>query len=161
MDELTLTSSAFDHGSTIPKEYTCDGEEVNPPLSIGNIPKEAKSLVLIVDDPDIPEPVKKARLIEKYDHWILYNLPPSVAEIESPYKGEALMGINSAGSQSYAGPCPPKDFEPTLHRYVFQLYALDEELELSEGASESEVRKAMKGHILAKAELIGIYDRTK
>ena len=160
MDELTLTSVAFEHGSTIPTEYTCDGKEINPPLSISNIPKEAESLVLIVDDPDIPEPVKKARLIDKFDHLVLYNIPTEETEIASPYQGAGIFGRNSAGSLSYVGPCPPKEHEPTEHRYVFQVYALDTDIKLPEGATESDVRQAMKGHILAKAELIGLYERT-
>ena len=95
MDELTLISAAFEHGSHGPSMYTCDGEEVNPPLSISNIPKEAQSLVLIVDDPDIPEPVKKARLIDKFDHWIVFNIPVEEIEIASPYEGAGIFVQNS------------------------------------------------------------------
>ncbi len=161
MEELTLTSSAFIHGDTIPKEYTCDGENTNPPLSVSGVPGGTQTLALIVDDPDIPESVKKARLIDKFDHWILFNIPVEEVVFESPYAGSGTHGKNTAGDLSYRGPCPPTEHEPTEHRYVFQLYALDTTLDLPAGASEAEVRRAMKGHILAKTELIGLFDRTK
>lgn len=156
---LAISSSAFGEGEAIPSIYTCDGENINPPLSIKNVPANAKSLALIMDDPDIPEVVKKSRLIEKFDHWILFNLPPETTEIEENYTEAGVSGKNSAQSIGYVGACPPKEYEPTEHRYVFQLYALDTILELEEGATEGDVRNAMKGHILEKVELIGLYER--
>jgi Raf kinase inhibitor-like YbhB/YbcL family protein len=161
MEELTLNSSAFNEGETIPSRYTCDGEDISPPLSISNAPENTKSFVLIVDDPDIPEVVKKARLIEKFDHWIVFNIPAETIELEENYKGAGVRGMNTVQSLKYLGPCPPSEHEPTEHRYVFQLYALDTELELKEGSSESDVRNAMKGHMITKTELIGVYDRSK
>ena len=158
MDDLNLTSTAFSEGESIPSVFTCDGENKNPPLSVEGVPEDAKSLVLIMDDPDIPEVFKKARLIEKFDHWVLFNLPIETKEIAENYK-EGTVGVNSAGSLGYTGPCPPTEYEPTEHRYVFQLYALDVTLELEEGAKESDVRSAMKGHILSNSELIVLYDR--
>lgn len=161
MEEMTLESTAFEQNGSIPSQYTCDGTNINPPLQFGNVPSEAVSLVLIVDDPDIPAVVKTSRGIEKFDHWVLFNLPPSLQGLEENFSGEGMLGANSAGNAAYTGPCPPPDYEPTEHRYVFQLYALDTELSLKEGATEADVRDAMKGHILGKAELIGVYDRAK
>ena len=159
MEDMTISSSAFKHNTSIPEVYSCDGENTNPPLSFGNVPAEAKSLALIVDDPDIPDVVKNSRMIEKFDHWVLYNIPASETEITSPYAGGGVHGKNSRGDSQYTGPCPPTEHEPTEHRYIFQLYALDTELDLPEGATEAELRSAMKGHILSKAELIGLFDR--
>jgi len=161
MVELTLTSSAFGQNGKIPSVYTCDDKNVNPPLSINGIPEGTVTLALIVDDPDIPDVVKKARLIEKFDHWLIYNIPVTEVEINSPYDGSGVNGVNTTGEAAYTGPCPPTEFEPTEHRYVFQLYALDADMPIRGGAKEEELRAVMKGHILAKAELIGLYDRAK
>ena len=161
MVELKLTSSAFEHNGKIPSLYSCDGENINPPLTIEGIPEGAITLALIVDDPDIPEAVKKSRLIEKFDHWLIYNIPPTEIEINSPYDGRGIAGVNSLGEKKYTGPCPPTEFEPTEHRYVFQVYALDSDMPLREGAGEKELRAVMKGHIIEKAELIGLYDRAE
>lgn len=162
MEEMTLTSTAFEQNGSIPSKYTCDGENISPPLAFGNVPAEAVSLALIMDDPDIPDVVKTSRGIEKFDHFVLFNLPPSQTGLPEDFSGEeGIFGANSAGKAAYTGSCPPTDYEPTEHRYVFQLYALDTELPLKEGATEAEVRDAMKGHILGKAELIGVYDRAK
>ena len=154
MDNLTLTSTAFESGDQIPIKYTCDGDNVNPPLSISNVPAEAKSLVLIVTDPDIPASVKESRGIEVFDHWVVFNIPTtttSLTENEEP----GTTGDNTAGNSSYTGPCPP-DRE---HRYFFRLYALDEELDLPAGATRLEVEEAMDGHIISQAELMGRYER--
>lgn len=159
--DMTLHSDAFEPNTTIPKRYTCDGENSNPPLQIHNVPENTKSLVLIVDDPDIPEAVKKARLIEKFDHWVVCNISPNTTEIPEEAEGFGVFGKNSAGENAYTGPCPPTEFEPTEHRYVFQVYALDIMLGLDSSAVETDVRNAMKGHIITKAELVGLYDRTK
>lgn len=161
MVELRLTSSAFEPSESIPSVYTCDGENVSPPLEISGVGKDAKSLVLIMDDPDIPEVVKTSRGIEKFDHWVLFNLPASTLGLAKNYSGEGVHGVNSAGETKYTGPCPPTEYEPTEHRYIFQLYELDTELDLTSGVKEEEVRNAMKGHILQKAELVGLYDRSK
>lgn len=159
--DMTLLSLAFEPNTPIPKKYTCDGENTNPPLLIRNVPENTKSLVLIVDDPDIPGAVKKARLIEKFDHWVVFNIPPDTTEIPESAEGFGVFGKNSAGDNAYTGPCPPVEFEPTEHRYVFQVYALDVQLDLDANVVETDVRDAMKGHIITKAELIGLYDRTK
>lgn len=159
--EPRLVSAAFDANAPIPATYTCDGDNISPPLSIYGVPHGTVSLALIMDDPDIPQVFKTSRGIDKFDHWVLFNLPPTTTTLEEGYAGEGMSGANSAGKNAYTGPCPPPEYEPTEHRYIFQLYALDATLDLPEGATESDVRNAMKGHIIGKAELVGVYDRKK
>src|SRR3989344_7281135 len=156
---LTLTSSAFEQSGKIPAKYTCDGDrELSPPLSWSGVPEEAKSLVLVMDDPDIPQFAKERHGIEVFDHWTLFNIPPETREIlEGATAG--TEGTNSAGAASYTGPCPPPAYEPSEHRYIFSLYALDTLLDLAGGASKREVLDALDGHALASAELIGRYSR--
>lgn len=155
MNQLKLTSLAFKHNGPIPTKYTCDGGNTSPPLLIENIPKEAESLVLIMDDPDIPDFVKEKYKIQIWDHWIVFNIPPNIIEIKEGKNPKGILGRNTSGNLAYSGPCPP-DRE---HRYFFRIYALDKLLELREGASKTEVEKAMEGHVLAKGELIGFYKR--
>lgn len=144
---MQITTEAFQDGQSIPQKYTCQGENVSPALSFQNIPEEAESLVLIVDDPDAPSGT--------FDHWIGWNIPPLTRRIE---EGEQLpeKGKNSYGVLEYKGPCPPPG---KAHRYFFKLYALDAPLKLGEGASKGKVEQAMKGHILDQAELVGLYQR--
>lgn len=145
---LTLSSTAFTNGETIPSQYTCDGEDLSPPLRWKDAPTGTKSFVLIVDDPDAPAGT--------WDHWILYNIPATIAEISAaanPLPAGILVGSNSWGRKTYNGPCPP-DKE---HRYSFRLYALDTTLNLQEGAKKNVVEAAMKQHILASTELMGRY----
>jgi len=145
MKELTIKSPAFQHNSLIPKKYTCDGEEINPPLSIEGVPKEAKSFAMVVDDPDAAE---------TFDHWVVWNIPSSKTEIaENSVPGKE--GNNSARQLGYASPCPPSG----THRYFFKVYALDTELILGAKSTKRELEKAIQGHILAKGELIGLYHR--
>ncbi len=145
---MKLSSIAFDHNQNIPKKYTCDGENINPPLTVSDVPDAAKSLVLIVDDPDAPG--------KTWVHWVLYNIDPSVTEIgENSVAKSAIQGMTDFGTASYGGPCPPSG----THRYFFRLYALDTMLDLSERAGKKEVEDAMQGHILDSAELIGLYGR--
>ena len=151
---MKLTSSAFSEGQKIPSKYTCEGEGVSPPLEISHVPKEAKSLVLIVDDPDVPAFVRKEQM---YDHWVVFNIPPTTTAIPEDSQPEGIPGRNTGGELSYFGPCPP-DRE---HRYFFKLYALDTSLGLPEGATKKEVEAAMQGHILAKTELMGVYEKHK
>lgn len=151
-------SSAFEEGGKIPSKYTCDGDNLSMPLSWSEVPKEAESLVLIVDDPDIPDFVKKDRGIEVFDHWVIFNIPPEVTEIsENSVPDGASLGVNSAGQNKYTGPCPP-DRE---HRYFFKLYALDTMLSLPKSSTKKEVEEAMVGHIIEQAGLIGKYERIK
>lgn len=152
---MKLTSPTFTDGGKIPSLYTCDGQNISPPLKISDIPAGAKSLVLIMDDPDIPDFAKEKFHIEIWDHWVVFNIPPETIEIKEGKNPQGVMGRNTRGNNSYGGPCPP-DKE---HRYFFKLYALDTMLSLKEGASKAEVEKAMERHILEKAQLMGRYER--
>jgi Raf kinase inhibitor-like YbhB/YbcL family protein len=156
---MTITSTAFAHNGTIPAQYTCDGENTSPPLAFTNVPEGAVSLVLTMDDPDIPQQVKDARGINVFDHWVVFNMPPDTTGIPEDAKPAGTEGANGTGSTGYTGPCPPKEYEPTEHRYSFKLYALDTELELAAGTLKADVEAAIADQILAKAELIGRYER--
>jgi Raf kinase inhibitor-like YbhB/YbcL family protein len=145
MEQLIITSPAFENNKLIPKKYTCDGEDVNPPLNIKGIPEGTISLVLIVDDPDAP--------MGTWDHWIVWNIPPVSKIDENSVPG--VEGLNDFRKHSYGGPCPPSG----THRYFFKVYALDTKLDLSSNSRKKDVEKAMKGHILAKGELVGLYSR--
>lgn len=149
---MQLTSSAFEHEGYIPKKYTCDGANINPPLTISNAPTDVKSFVLIVDDPDVPRHLRPDGI---YDHWIVFNIPPETTEIAEAHEPLGKHGVGTGGQTKYEGPCPP-DKE---HRYFFKLYALDILLSLPNGSTKKEVEKAMQNHILAKTELMGIYGR--
>ena len=150
---MKLTSSAFEHATPIPKDYTCDGKNINPPLTITDVPDDAKSLVLIMEDPDVP---KHLRSDGMWDHWVIFNIPPDTRHIPEGQEPPGVHGRGTAGNTSYHGPCPP-DRE---HRYFFKLYALDAMLDLEEGASKHEVELQMNAHILEQKELIGFYHRT-
>lgn len=149
---MELTSSVFEHNGMIPQKYTCDGENISPPLQISGVPEGVKSLALIMDDPDVP---KNLRPDGMFDHWIVWNIPADTSVIPESAVPNGVVGKNTSGNARYAGPCPP-DRE---HRYFFKLYALDAMLSLAAGASKADLEKAMEGHILAKAELIGRYTR--
>ncbi|QQG38409.1 MAG: YbhB/YbcL family Raf kinase inhibitor-like protein [Candidatus Kaiserbacteria bacterium] len=154
-NNLTLSSAAFAHEASIPSEYTCDGKGTSPPLSISGVPEGTKSLALIADDPDVPKQLKPDGV---FDHWVLFNIPPTTVEI--PAGGSAgTAGANGAGNYAYTGPCPPPQYEPSEHRYFFTLYALDAELPLAEGASKQEVLAAMAGHMIQETQLMGKYKR--
>lgn len=155
---LILTSSAFEENGTIPPRYTCDGEGVQPPLAVADIPAGTVSLALLCDDPDIPQFVRERMGIDTYDHWTIFNIPVSGTEctIEEGVVPEgAVVGQNSGGENNYHGPCPP-DGE---HRYVFKLFALDRMLELNEDATKADVLAAIEGHVLEATTLIGRYAR--
>lgn len=152
---MQITSSAFEEGGMIPKEYTCDGDGRNPELSFVDVPPDAKSLALIVEDPDVPKQVKTDGL---FVHWVLFDISPTETGIpEDAWVG--IEGQNGAGKTGFVGPCPPPQYEPSTHRYIFELYALDRVLGLSEGATRDQVLEAMQGHVLAQARLIGLYSR--
>lgn len=144
---LRLTSTAFEPNGLIPKKYTCDGSNFSPPLTISGVPPGAKSLALIMDDPDAPAGV--------WDHWIVYNLPAETRELGEGDPPPGTLGLGTAQNSNYDGPCPPSG----VHRYFFKLYALDTELFLPPGATKTEVEQAMKEHIIDQAELIGRYGR--
>ena len=146
MKELTIESPAFEHGKLIPRKYSCDGQDINPPLTIEGIPKEAKTLVLAVDDPDASSGT--------FDHWIVWNIPASTSKVgENTVPG--IEGMNSAMQRGYMGPCPPSG----THRYFFKVYALETELNLGVSSKKKDLEKAMQGHILAKGELLGLFRR--
>lgn len=150
MDTITLSSNAFEHGGTIPNTFTCDGENISPPLSWSGVPEEAQSLVLIMDDPDAVKPAGHV-----WDHWVVFNIPTTLTAVSEGEEPQGTHGITSSNTKEYGGPCPP-DGE---HRYFFKLYALDTNLDLQEGATKKDVEEAMEGYILAKGELMGRYER--
>lgn len=147
---MKIISSAFkDHG-TIPEKYTCEGAGINPPLEFIDVPKEAVSCVLIMDDPDVPPFVREDRM---FVHWVLYDIPPTTTEIAENTQPPGVIGLNTYGKPGYFGPCPP-DRE---HRYFFKLYALDTLLRLEPRATKEQIQELMASHIVAKAQLIGLY----
>jgi len=153
---LQITSPAFSQGGSIPSKYTCEGQDISPPLAWSGGPPNAKSYALIVDDPDAPDPAKPQRV---YVHWVVYNIPSSTVSLPetASKKGmpkAAVQGKNDWGKPEYGGPCPPIG----RHRYFFKLYALDAELSGSL-SGKTEVERAMKGHIVASAELMGTYQK--
>ena len=151
---FAIFSSSFQNGGNIPKKFTCDGSDVSPQLSWSNPPASTKSFAVISDDPDAP--------VGTWTHWVLFDLPPQTNTLpESLPKADKVPSGGSQGRNDfrkigYGGPCPPAG---KVHRYFFKLYALDRVLDLKPGASKSEVEQAMQGHILAKAELMGTYQR--
>lgn len=159
---LTLTSPAFEDGQRIPAEYTCDlpaGRQArNPPLVMGGVPEGTKSLVLIMADPDIPEAVREAHGIEAFDHWVLYNIPPKTKEIhENTTVG--MPGLNSLGNEAYIGPCPPSEYEPREHRYIFTLYALSDTLNFASPPTKQDVLSEIPPLVIQEATLVGRYSR--
>ncbi|MFH1533967.1 MAG: YbhB/YbcL family Raf kinase inhibitor-like protein [Nitrospirota bacterium] len=145
---MEISSKAFNHNENIPAKYTCDGEGINPPLTIIGTPQDAKSLALIVDDPDAPSGT--------WVHWTVFNIDQSTQEIpENSIPQGATEGLTSSNSQEYGGPCPPSG----THRYFFKIYALDTTIDLDETAKPYDIEQAMEGHILDQAEFIGLYSR--
>jgi Raf kinase inhibitor-like YbhB/YbcL family protein len=149
---MKLSSAAFEHEGSIPSKYTCDGENINPPLLISEVSGKAVSLVLIMDDPDVPTYLREDGM---WDHWIVFNMPRTLTEIPEDSQPEGVPGSSTRKTLSYGGPCPP-DRE---HRYFFKLYALDTKLDLPEGATKKQVEDAMQDHIIEKAVLMGKYER--
>ena len=151
---MQLTSPAFSEGGKIPAKFTCEGEDINPELDISGVPPGTKTLVLLMDDPDVPAFIRKEQM---WDHWVLFNIPPATTKIPEHAKSLGTPGRNTSGTAAYQGPCPP-DRE---HRYFFKLYALDTTLHLPQGASKADVENAIEGHILAKTQLMGRYEKRK
>lgn len=151
---MHLTSSAFKEGGIIPSLYTCEGKNINPPLEISGTPSGAKSLVLIMDDPDVPKTVRPDGM---FDHWVVFNIPPTTKKIAENSTPPGTQGKNTKGQNQYFGPCPPDK----QHRYFFKLYALDKLLDLPAGATKKELEKAMDKHILAQSQLMGLYEKGK
>ena len=149
---MNITSSAFKDGGSIPSKYTCDGAGVNPALTFTGVPAKAQTLVLIMDDPDVPKNLMPSG---NFDHWMVWDIAPNSKGIAEGAGGS--MGSNGAGKAGYIGPCPP-DRE---HRYFFRLYAVDVPLTGKTFKDRAAVEEAIKGHILAQAELMGRYEKTK
>ncbi len=143
---ISITSSSFQAGGDIPAKFTCDGTNVSPALQIGGVPNEAKSLVLIVDDPDAPRGL--------FTHWIVWNIDPKTMRVsENSAPAGAVQGTSDFGKRNYGGPCPPSG----THRYFFKIFALDTKPELKPSARRAELDAAMRGHILAQGELMARY----
>jgi Raf kinase inhibitor-like YbhB/YbcL family protein len=156
---LTLTSSAFSHSGSIPREYTCEGEDLSPPLTWSGLPEGMRSLALIVDDPDAPNP---AALRMIWVHWILYNIPPTVTELRRGIDSTSLPsatrpGTNDWGRTEYGGPCPPVG----RHRYFHKLFALDTVLPDLRNPTKAQLLRAMEGHVLEVTELVGTYEKSR
>ena len=147
--DMKLTSPAFTHNGNIPSEFTCDGSDLSPPLAISDIPANAKSLALICDDPDAP--------VGTWDHWVVFNIPASTKEIPKGTDLNGVAGKNGWGRTGYGGPCPPSG----THRYFFKLFALDSILNIPAGSNKKQIEAAMQSHTIAKAELVGLYKRSR
>ena len=146
---MKITSSAFQQGANIPSKFSCDGPNTSPPLQISDVPGEAKSVVLIVDDPDAPSGL--------FTHWAVWNISPQTSTIAEGSTPKGVHGTNDFGKSGYGGPCPPSG----AHRYYFKIFALDRELDLPVGAKRSQLDAAMKGHVIAQGELMGRYAKKK
>ncbi len=144
---LNVSSSAFENEGIIPSEFTCDGQDLSPPLSITNVPKNVKTLSIIMDDPDAP--------MGTFTHWIAWNIPPNKTQFTRGEKFDFAQGRTSFGTSEYGGPCPPSG----THRYFFKIYALDTKLDLKQGSGVKELQSAMSGHVVAEAVLMGKYSR--
>lgn len=147
---LVLSSAAFSNGSAMPARYTCDSLNISPPLSLSGVPEKAQSLVLIMDDLDA--------VGGSWTHWVVFNIPPTVREIQEGKEPPGRVGANSWGKVGYGGPCPPRGKE---HNYIFRLYALSRTLPLKVGSTKAEVLLGMKGYVLAQTELMARYKRSK
>ena len=144
---MKVFSSAFENEGKIPSEFTCDGQDISPPLSITDVPKEAKTISIVMDDPDAP--------MGTFTHWIVWNIPSLKTQFAKGEKLDFGQGRTSFGMTEYGGPCPPSG----IHRYFFKIYALDTKLDLKQGSSVKDLEKAMSGHVLAESVLMGKYSR--
>ena len=147
--KMKITSSAFQEGTNIPSKFSCDGADTSPPLQIAGVPSGAKSLVLIVDDPDAPSGL--------FTHWTVWNISPQSSSIAEGSTPKGVQGTNDFGKSGYGGPCPPSG----THRYYFKVFALDRVLDLSFGAKRGQLDAAIKGHVIAQGELMGRYSHKK
>ena len=145
INKLLISSPAFKNEGDIPSKYTCDGEDINPQLTVDNIPENTKTLAIIVEDPDAPKGT--------FDHWLVWNVPPESIIEENRIPG--ISGTNGAGKTGYYGPCPPSG----THRYYFHVFALDSSLDLQGGIDKKTLQDAMEPHIVAKGTLMGRYKK--
>lgn len=151
---MQLSSEQFEPNGMIPAKYTCQGENISPPLALSSVPEQARSLVLICDDPDAATDPDGPG--QTFDHWVMFNIPPGTAKVEGSVPVGALQGNNGAGALGYTGPCPPNG----THRYFFKLFALNQPLELDEGATKAQVEQAMEGAVLGQCQLVGRYQKS-
>jgi Raf kinase inhibitor-like YbhB/YbcL family protein len=147
--KMKVTSAAFQEGGNISSTFTCDGAGTSPPLQIADVPSGAKSLVLIVDDPDAPSGV--------FTHWAVWNISPQTSTIAEGSPPKGVQGANDFGKRGYGAPCPPSG----THRYYFKIFALDRELDLPSGAKRAQLDAAMRSHVVTQGELMGRYSRKK
>lgn len=151
--DIKITSNAFKEGEMIPRKYTCDGDDISPPLEWSGIPSGTKSIAIISDDPDAP--------MGTWVHWVIFDIPPDVKGLSEGVPKDKILkdgsrqGINDSHKIGYDGPCPPGG----THRYCFKVYALDKGLSLSAGATKKDLVKAVEGHVLAQGQLMGRYKR--
>ncbi len=146
-DSLALASPAFLEKEEIPPVYTCEGDNISPPLTISGVTEEGRSMVLIMDDPDAPTGV--------FDHWVVFDIPTGTTEIPEGQEPSGTLGVGTSGQLGYFGPCPPGE----RHRYVFTLYVLDRALDLPEGSTKEEVLEEMTGSVIQKAQLTAYFER--
>jgi len=145
---MKIESPAFKNNGLIPVDYTCDGRNVSPPLTVSDVPEGAKSMVLIVDDPDAPAGT--------WVHWTVWNIKPGISGIpENSCPADSVEGLTDSGSSGYGGPCPPTG----THRYFFKLYALNSKLDIDSSARAADIEREIRGKIIEKAELVGLYMR--
>jgi Raf kinase inhibitor-like YbhB/YbcL family protein len=148
--KLDVSSSAFSEGQSIPEKYTCDGQNVSPPIQWSGAPANTKSIAIICDDPDAPSGT--------FTHWVLYDVPGTIKELAEGSSGNGKEGVNGFGKKGYSGPCPPPG---GAHRYFFRVYALDTASLGNAGSSKEDVTAAMQDHILAQGQVMGRYKRKK
>ncbi len=151
---MRIISSVFKNNQSIPSKYTCDGDNINPPLEFQEVPEGTKSLLLIMEDPDVPKNIREDGM---WNHWLIWNIPSDSKGIVENSIPNGVIGFNTNGKQGYGGPCPP-DKE---HRYFFKLYALDILLDIQNDSSKEELLSAMENHIIDQTKLIGLYNRIK
>ena len=144
-----ISSPAFKTGERIPDKFTCRGENISPMLVFSGVPANAKGIAMVMDDPDAP--------MGTFVHWVVWNIPGTVKEVAEGVRNIGVDGVGTSGRPGYHGPCPPPGHGP--HRYFFKAYALDALLELKPGSDKTALEEAMEGHVLAKAELMGLYER--
>lgn len=149
---LTITSPAIEMNGAIPTRFTCDGKNISPELIFSNIPASTQSLALTMEDPDVPHSIRADGM---WNHWIVWNMPPTTTHIEEGAIPPGIVGMNTSGKIAYGGPCPP-DRE---HRYIFTLYALDTMLSFPKGSAKEELLQSLAYHLIEKATLIGRYNR--
>ena len=149
---ITISSPNFRANGTIPVRFTCDGENISPKLIFLNVPERTRSLALTVEDPDVPISIRTDGM---WNHWVVWNMPPTTVEINEGDVPPGIVGVNTRGNTAYGGPCPP-DRE---HRYIFTLYAVDSLVGLPQGSTKEEFLQALNGHVIEQAELVGRYNR--